>query len=77
MDRTTSPVCETFLSVAKGGGGCYLLTGGGMLKRVADWLEKMSAGSMLIGLYQGDNYATIFGFCLIVTALFLEWRMKK
>ena len=33
-----------------------------MLKRVADWLEKISAGSMLIGLYQGNNYAVLFGF---------------
>ena len=48
-----------------------------MMKRVADWLEKISAGSMLVGLYQGNNYAVIFGFCLIIIALYLEWRIRS
>jgi hypothetical protein len=48
-----------------------------MLKRVADWLEKISAGSMLIGLYQDSDYAAIFGFLMIVVALTLEWRIQR
>jgi hypothetical protein len=56
---------------------CYFIHGGDMLKRVADWLEKISAGSMLIGLYQGNNYAVLFGFFLIIVALYLEWRIKQ
>jgi hypothetical protein len=48
-----------------------------MVKRVTDWLEKISAGSMLIGLYQGSNYAIILGFVLIFVALTFEWRIKK
>ena len=48
-----------------------------MLKRIADWLEKISAGSMLIGLYQGNNYTVLFGFFLIVVALYLEWRIRQ
>jgi hypothetical protein len=48
-----------------------------MLKRIADWLEKISAGSMLIGLYQGNNYAIFFGFLLVLVALVIEWRMQK
>jgi hypothetical protein len=52
-----------------------------MVKRLTDWLEKISAGSMagsmLIGLYQGSNYAIILGFALIFVALTFEWRTKK
>jgi hypothetical protein len=57
--------------------GGYPATGGGMLKRIADWLEKISAGSMLIGLYQGNNYAICFGFLLVLVALTIEWRIQK
>jgi hypothetical protein len=62
------------ISFAKGRGSGYLFH---MLKRIADWLEKISAGSMLIGLYQGNNYAILFGFLLVFVSLVLEWRMKK
>lgn len=42
-----------------------------MKKRIADWLEKISAGSMLIGLYQGNTFATCFGLLVICAALYL------
>lgn len=41
-------------------------------KRIADWLEKMSAGATLIGIFQNNTYATLpglgfFGFSLYLT----------
>ncbi len=32
------------------------------MKRIADWLEKISAGSILIGLYQNNMWAITIGF---------------
>jgi hypothetical protein len=32
-----------------------------MIKRMADFLEKMAVGSFLIGLFQGQNMAVILG----------------
>lgn len=45
-----------------------------MVKRIADWLEKMSAGAMLIGAFQDKIEAVIFGAVLIVVSLYLTWR---
>jgi hypothetical protein len=47
-----------------------------ILKRIADWLEKISAGSMLIGLYQGNDFAIIFGLSLFGTILLIQRRVK-
>ena len=46
------------------------------LKRIVDWLEKISAGSMLIGIFQDRPSAVIFGLVIFVLALKLERRMK-
>jgi hypothetical protein len=48
-----------------------------ILKRIADWLEKVSAGSMLIGLYQGSDFATLFGLALFGTVLVIQRRLKQ
>ena len=47
-----------------------------MLKRGADWLEKISAGSMLIGIFQGDLIATVFGLLTFCGSLYLQWGKK-
>ena len=44
----------------------------GMIKWTADWLEKMSAGAILIGIFQNNTAATVvglafFGFCLFLS----------
>ncbi|MDR2574585.1 MAG: hypothetical protein LBC94_09660, partial [Desulfovibrio sp.] len=54
----------------------YFLPGGDMVKRIADWLEKISAGSMLIGLYQGNAVATLFGLALFCVVLVLQRRLS-
>ena len=48
-----------------------------MLKRIADWLEKMSAGSMLIGLFQGNATAILFGLCLFGAILLIQRRLEQ
>ena len=46
--------------------------------RILDWAEKISAGSMLIGLFQKDQgvFAAVFGLTLMILVLKLE-RGKK
>lgn len=48
-----------------------------MVKRTADWLEKISAGAMLIGIFQDNTPATIVGLAFFGFSEFLTWRMEK
>ena len=48
-----------------------------MLKRIADWLEKISAGSMLIGLYQENAVAILFGLLLFVAIVIIQRRLQS
>jgi len=47
-----------------------------VLKRIADWLEKISAGSMLIGLFQGNFYAAAIGALALLAVLYLQWKYE-
>ena len=47
-----------------------------MVKRIVDWSEKISAGSMLIGIFQDRPGAVIFGLIIFVLALKLERDMQ-
>ena len=47
-----------------------------MLKRIVDWAEKISAGSMLIGIFQDRPGAVIFGLIVFILALRLEGSIK-
>jgi len=47
-----------------------------MLKRISDWLEKISAGSMLIGLFQGKVYAIALGLLVFFIVLYIQRRQK-
>lgn len=44
------------------------------MKRIADWLEKISAGSILIGLYQNNLWAIAIGFMTLVGSMYITRR---
>jgi len=48
-----------------------------MLKRVADWMEKISAGSMLIGMFQLKWEAITIGALAFGVVLYMQWREKR
>lgn len=49
-----------------------------MIKRIADWLEKISAGAMLIGLFkEGGTQITILGICILVASIYVTSLSKK
>ena len=48
-----------------------------MIKRIADWLEKMSAGSMLVGMFQNSTYAIAVGLVSISICLYITRRYLK
>jgi hypothetical protein len=50
-------------------GNCYLELGGDMLKRIADWLEKVSVAGFAVGVFQDQ---LILGLVLAVIALTLS-----
>ena len=50
--------------------------GGKMTKRMLDWLEKISAGSMLIGFFQGSNEALILGLLTFCATIIIEGGWK-
>jgi hypothetical protein len=41
---------------------------------MADWLEKMSVGAMLIGAFQDRPEAGIIGIALLLSSLYLTRR---
>jgi len=48
-----------------------------MIKRTADLIEKIAAGSFLIGLYQGNETALWLGFGAYISSLFLTWLAAR
>ena len=44
------------------------------MKRIADWLEKISAGSMLIGLYQNSLWAIAIGVGTLAGSVYITRR---
>ncbi|WP_297219864.1 hypothetical protein [uncultured Desulfovibrio sp.] len=44
------------------------------MKRIADWLEKISAGSMLIGLFQNNLWAIAVGIGALVGSVYISRR---
>lgn len=46
-----------------------------ILKRTADIMEKLAIGSILVGLFQGQQQGLYIGiFCLCATYLFSIWE---
>ena len=48
-----------------------------MLKRVADWMEKISAGSMLIGMFQLKWEAITIGALAFGGMLYLQKYLQR
>ena len=46
------------------------------MKRIADWLEKISAGSMLIGLYQNNLWAISIGVGTLAGSIYMTRRLQ-
>ena len=42
------------------------------MKRIADWLEKISAGSLLIGLYQNNLCAIAIGLGTLAGSVYIS-----
>ena len=49
----------------------YFFGGGDMLKRTADWLEKMSVAAMAVGIFQGQSVGVFLGLGCFVASLYL------
>ena len=48
-----------------------------MIKRLADILEKIAAGSFLIGLFQGQNVALVFGLLAFTVSMVLTRVIER
>jgi len=44
------------------------------MKRIADWLEKISAGSILIGLFQNNMWAIAIGLGTLAGSVYISRR---
>ena len=42
-----------------------------MVKRIADWLEKMSVAAMAVGIFQGVWYGILLGVACFMASLYL------
>lgn len=43
-----------------------------IIKRLGDWLEKISAGAMLIGIFKdGGAPITITGVCVLIASIYV------
>ena len=71
-DPHRAATCKRVDNPAKSG---YLKDGTGM-KRIADWLEKISAGAMLIGLFQNNLWAVAIGIGALVGSVYMTRRMQ-
>ncbi len=47
------------------------------MKRIADWLEKISAGAMLIGLFQNNLWAVAIGIGALAGSIYMTRRMQQ
>jgi hypothetical protein len=47
-----------------------------MLQRNADWLEKMSVGSLLVGLFQSQAIGLILGIAFYLGSLYLTQKIE-
>ena len=48
-----------------------------MIKRLADWLEKASVGSLLIGIFQEQTLAMGLGAAAFTGSMILTFIIKK
>lgn len=48
-----------------------------MLKRIADWLEKLSVAALAVGLFQGKTTAVIMGILALAGCLWLTKQGRQ
>jgi uncharacterized membrane protein YuzA (DUF378 family) len=48
-----------------------------MLKRISDYLEKLSVGSMVVGMFQYNMTAIVVGLSAIIVSLFFTKLLQK
>lgn len=70
------------MKIDKGRESGYVLGGGEMLKRTADWMEKFSVGSFLVGVYQSSTsgrgiFALTLGIATYAVSIYLTRRGAK
>jgi hypothetical protein len=53
----------------------YSLSGGGMLKRHAGWLEKMSVAALAVGLFQGQTLGFVIGITCYIGSMYLTRKL--
>lgn len=47
-----------------------------MLKRIADWLEKMSVAAMAVGVFQGQSIGIFLSVACLAGCLYLTKKTK-
>jgi len=48
-----------------------------MIKRLADWLEKASVGSLWIGLFQGHKSALVLSAAAFAGSMIITWASER
>lgn len=48
-----------------------------MRKRIADWMEKISVGSLLVGIYQEKTMGLVVAGSALAICLTLTWMEAK
>jgi len=48
-----------------------------MVKRIADWLEKMSVGFIIGSFFNGSGLAVTFGLVAAIISFYLTWREQQ
>lgn len=47
------------------------------IKRIADWLEKVSVASFAVGVFQENQYGLVLAAVMLLTSLFLTSSSKE
>ena len=48
-----------------------------MVKRLADWLEKISVGSLLIGIFQSSWSGIIVAVASVTLCFYITWLERR
>ena len=48
-----------------------------MIKRLADWLEKMSVAAFAVGIFQARDEAITLGIGTFAVSMMISWRLGR
>ena len=48
-----------------------------MIKRIADWLEKMSIAAFAVGIFQSRTLGVIIGVISLIISLWISYRLEN